>query len=666
MKRYKLPIIITITAIIATIIINSLPISKPNIDYTNSEKFIYTEVIARIDSAKYALDALTNPSITPYVSIVNTRYDNTYGPESYDQLSVSLDNGYTTHNLSFNKPFYGNDEKEQILNYNSNITKVLEETLLNIKIYNDTNTYTNGPINKTSDKFYIVLNFDKDGTMSVLDTNYNKDKFTKQYDNYFNAKEQYFKRNKIKNAKLELSLNDITSSNTLYYDANIDLRTSSNNISLLVISIILILFILYLYLDKHIYINNIYNTISKYKSILVATIPLNFILTIVITKLYLFNTIYSFIYIIYVIYLLSCIVLYSLLIKDIKNHTLFKDDKTIDIFKLIEKKLRLNSNTLFNIIKLSLVAILYVILILLTAITGSIIILFIIILLTIVIIVYISINYSRLLKLTTLIANGEILSVNKDNLGIFNECRDNLRLIKQGLEIAIKEEIKASQMKTELISNVSHDLKTPLTSIINYTDLLDNTKLDDEQKEYLKNLKNSNIRLKNLIDDLFEISKASSGNIILELIDLDIAALLEQTIFELDDKLKKNKLKVITINKTDKSLCNLDPNKTYRIFSNIIDNAIKYSLDNTRLYIVLTNDNNFITLEFKNISRYEIDFDPSTLSNRFTRADKSRSSTGSGLGLAIVKSFIELQGGTLSLTSDGDLFKVVVNLPLSK
>ncbi|MEG1066762.1 MAG: ATP-binding protein, partial [Erysipelotrichaceae bacterium] len=189
---------------------------------------------------------------------------------------------------------------------------------------------------------------------------------------------------------------------------------------------------------------------------------------------------------------------------------------------------------------------------------------------------------------------------------------------------------------------------------------------DDEQKEYLKNLKNSNIRLKNLIDDLFEISKASSGNIILELIDLDIAALLEQTIFELDDKLKKNKLKVITINKTTKSLCNLDPNKTYRIFSNIIDNAIKYSLDNTRLYIVLTNDNNFITLEFKNISRYEIDFDPSTLSNRFTRADKSRSSTGSGLGLAIVKSFIELQGGTLSLTSDGDLFKVVVNLPLSK
>ena len=230
--------------------------------------------------------------------------------------------------------------------------------------------------------------------------------------------------------------------------------------------------------------------------------------------------------------------------------------------------------------------------------------------------------------------------------------------------MAIDKEIKSQHMKTELISNVSHDLKTPLTSIITYVDLLKCEDLNDEsRKEYIDILDKKSKRLQILIEDLFEASKASSGNIDLQLEQIDVIALLRQTLGELEEKIDDSSLQM-KINLTEnKIICELDGRRTYRIFENIIGNILKYALENSRVYIDIIESEKEVSLIFKNISAYEMNFDSSEITERFTRGDISRNTEGSGLGLSIAKSLVELQGGSLMVNIDGDLFKVTISFP---
>ena len=250
------------------------------------------------------------------------------------------------------------------------------------------------------------------------------------------------------------------------------------------------------------------------------------------------------------------------------------------------------------------------------------------------------------------------------NLGIFNPILEKLNSISEGFKIAVDEEIKSQNLKTELISNVSHDLKTPLTSIISYIDLLKKENdMSETQKEYIEILEQKSQRLTLLIEDLFEASKAASGNISFNKSSLDLVSLLRQTIAENENEISASGLlfKIQLPDSEQKIICNLDGKRTYRIFDNLISNILKYSLPSSRVYIDMSLDMNKVLIVLKNISAYEMNFNPNDIAERFVRGDKSRNTDGSGLGLSIAKSFTELQGGEFNIYIDGDLFKVAIS-----
>lgn len=270
-------------------------------------------------------------------------------------------------------------------------------------------------------------------------------------------------------------------------------------------------------------------------------------------------------------------------------------------------------------------------------------------------------DYEVLLRATRKLSNGEFDIEIREDVGVFNSLRDEFSNIKDGFEKAVKEEVKSQRMKTELISNVSHDLKTPLTSIITYVDLLKNDELSDEQrKEYIETIDRNSLRLKNLIDDLFEVSKVNSGNVKLNLMDVDIVSLIKQAYFENVDKMQEKNLEFKMNFSDEKIIYHLDSSKTYRIFENLLVNISKYALRNTRVYIDVQSLENQVVITFKNISENEINIDENELTERFVQGDASRNTGGSGLGLAIAKSFTELQGGNFKIDVDGDLFKAIV------
>ena len=270
-------------------------------------------------------------------------------------------------------------------------------------------------------------------------------------------------------------------------------------------------------------------------------------------------------------------------------------------------------------------------------------------------------NYSKKL------AEGNFNLQADENIGIFSKTAQYLNRIKTGFKTALEEEVRSQNMKTELISNVSHDLKTPLTSIINYSDLLKQPNLTKEQQEeYIDTIHKKSQRLKVLIEDLFEASKASSGNIKLQTERLDIVSVFRQTMGELEEKIQFSKLDFRLNLPKEPVYCMIDGKRTYRVFSNIISNITKYSLEHTRVYIDATEQDKSITFEFKNISSYEMNFAADEIMERFKRGDESRNTEGSGLGLAIAKSLTELQGGSLEIEIDGDLFKLFVSFPKDK
>lgn len=275
-------------------------------------------------------------------------------------------------------------------------------------------------------------------------------------------------------------------------------------------------------------------------------------------------------------------------------------------------------------------------------------------------------DYQVLLKEAHQLADGRFDEELTQDVGIFNALGDELKNVRIGFEKAVSEEIKSQNMKTELISNVSHDLKTPLTGIKNYAELLGQDNVSGQDKQvYLENLQHYIDRLNNLIEDLFEVSKVNSGNIELNPVELNVVALIQQAQAETEDLLKQKNLTVILDAPENGIVQALDGDKTYRIFENLFTNIAKYTLPGTRVYVSATAQPEYTEIVFKNIPEAQMNFTPEEIVERFVRGDKSRHESGSGIGLAIVKSFTEVQNGTFSIEIDGDLFKAVVRFKVN-
>lgn len=239
-----------------------------------------------------------------------------------------------------------------------------------------------------------------------------------------------------------------------------------------------------------------------------------------------------------------------------------------------------------------------------------------------------------------------------------------LNRIGNGIDIAVEERIKSERMKTELITNVSHDIKTPLTSIINYSDLIAKENTENEKiSEYSLVLLRQSERLKRLIDDLVEASKASTGNLEINAEPFDVGVLFSQTTGEYEAKLAEKELTLITKQPDEPVYIMADGRRMWRIFDNLTSNICKYALSGTRVYLSLELQNGQAVISFKNTSRDALDIPADELIERFTRGDSSRNTDGNGLGLSIAKSLAELQGGQMEITVDGDLFKVVLRFP---
>ena len=270
-------------------------------------------------------------------------------------------------------------------------------------------------------------------------------------------------------------------------------------------------------------------------------------------------------------------------------------------------------------------------------------------------------EYNQLLDVTKKISDGNLEVNMEKDLGFFNPIKDELGNIQTGFKKAVDEEVKSQKMKTELISNVSHDLKTPLTSIITYIDLLKDENITEENRRlYIDTLDRKSQRLQHLIEDLFEVSKVNSGDVHLNIVNVDIVSLMKQTLLELDDKITDSSLILKNNFSSEKIILPLDSQRTFRVFENLIMNISKYAMPSSRVYIDILETDNKVTVMLKNMSATEIDFSVDDIMERFVRGDKSRNTEGSGLGLAIAKSFVELQGGKMNISVDGDLFKVTI------
>lgn len=273
-------------------------------------------------------------------------------------------------------------------------------------------------------------------------------------------------------------------------------------------------------------------------------------------------------------------------------------------------------------------------------------------------------KYALLLNATNQMAEGNLNVEVTDDLGVFNPFKKELEKIQDGYQKAVDKEVKSQKMKTELITNMSHDLKTPLTAIITYVDLLKLEKDEEKRKEYIQILEKKSLRLKVLIEDLFEISKATSQNVTLHKMDVDVVNLFKQVKLELDSRFEEAELGFRCTWPEEKLICELDSQKTYRIFENLLVNISKYAMHGTRVYTKVYREKDEAVIQLLNVSAAEITVKAEDLTERFVRGDASRNTEGSGLGLAIARSFTELQQGTFRLTVEGDMFKVEVRFPL--
>lgn len=277
------------------------------------------------------------------------------------------------------------------------------------------------------------------------------------------------------------------------------------------------------------------------------------------------------------------------------------------------------------------------------------------------------IMFSDIKKGTEKIANGNTdTKINEYRMiGDLKYHAENINSINDGIARAVEQKMKSERFKTELITNVSHDIKTPLTSIINYVDLLSKESIDnDNAEEYIEVLTRQSSKLKKLIDDLLEASKASTGNLSVNFSEIEIGTLLSQTIGEYEDRFYENSLETV-LNICEKQMfISADNRHMWRIFDNIFNNIAKYAQPNTRVYIDVIENSGAVQIMFKNISKEQLNISGEELMERFVRGDSSRNTEGSGLGLSIARSLAELQKGRFDVQIDGDLFKVKLVFPL--
>lgn len=276
-------------------------------------------------------------------------------------------------------------------------------------------------------------------------------------------------------------------------------------------------------------------------------------------------------------------------------------------------------------------------------------------------------DLNRMLYTTEKISNGNInTTINPDAVIIpMKKLANQINCIGTGLTAAVEGKIKSERLKAELITNVSHDIKTPLTSIITYIDLLEKEKLNNEKAyEYLAILKEKSWRLKTLIEDLVDASKASTGNINLNIEKINLSELLKQSCGEFEDRFHDKKLDIILNLPEESVFLSADGRSTYRIIENLFSNVTKYTLESTRVYIDVYVEDSYASLIIKNISAARLNISSDELLERFVRGDASRNTEGNGLGISIANSLTDLLKGSLELSVDGDLFKVIVKLPL--
>ncbi|NSB34363.1 signal transduction histidine kinase [Clostridium saccharoperbutylacetonicum] len=296
----------------------------------------------------------------------------------------------------------------------------------------------------------------------------------------------------------------------------------------------------------------------------------------------------------------------------------------------------------------------------------------------VIIIIFLTMMYALKKTLDIIVVNEALRRVGQGNLDkdikldgsqAIRELAENINLIKAGYKEILENGVRNEKLKTELISNVSHDLKTPLTSIINYVNILKNGEItEEEREEYLSILERKSLRLKVLIEDLFEMSKINSGKIKLNRDLIDIVSLIHQNIGEYSTLYEEKNISFKVTSQQDAVYMELDGKMMSRALENIIINALKYSLDNTRVYVDINIEDNYLKIGVKNIASYEMQFNDDEMFERFARGDKSRNSKveGSGLGLAITKSIIELHDGEVKIKKEGDMFKIYLILPLKK
>ncbi len=277
------------------------------------------------------------------------------------------------------------------------------------------------------------------------------------------------------------------------------------------------------------------------------------------------------------------------------------------------------------------------------------------------------ISLSQIMEAAREISSGD-LDYNLDDSKLsltFADFASDIQSIQGGLKKAVAEAVRGERMKTDLITNVSHDLKTPLTSIVNYVDLLKKQDLQNEiAKNYVEILEEKSARLKQLIEDLVEASKASSGNLAVKAEKVDLHELVMQAVGEFEEKIEQAHLDVRITAADKKTMVLADGKHMWRIVENLLSNVAKYSMPHSRVYVNVSRYEGLGVLVIKNISAFPLDISPDQLTERFVRGDVSRTTEGSGLGLSIAQSLISLQGGAFNIEIDGDLFKVTVEIPL--